>query len=170
MGGNRLFFPRTQDRLIDVTTAIQEAARNARAGSGSLGTGIGENLRGRDTGEIDGSEELSSESIQDAWREVYRIAGELRWSPDVWLGLSLKELVIAHDAHTLNAWDHTSAISAMIYNLRTVVIGVHSKRPPKPKNISDLHPYRRKERNQGMKITPDNFGVLRQVGNSMIGR
>ncbi len=94
--------------------------------------------------------------------------GVLKWTPAEWGPLTLRELTIAHDAAVLEKWDHTALTASLIHNLSIIVISAVSKKAnAKPKSLMDYHPYRQKEQ-QGLKLTPDNIGVLKQVAQGVV--
>lgn len=97
------------------------------------------------------------------------MVADLGWEPSSIWELKYRDLVIAHDSHLLAAWDHTSVVAAMLHNLGTIVINaLSSKARAKPRRPSDFHPYRKKVMT-GLKVTRDNFNILRTIGNALVG-
>ena len=84
--------------------------------------------------------------------------------------LTLREVVIQYDAHLVTRWDHTAQLSAMLYNLTATVHNLVGKSKVKTKATLDFHPYRKKGRKAGLKITPDNMSVLKQLGHAISKR
>jgi hypothetical protein len=78
-------------------------------------------------------------------------------------------LTIAYDTKLLNEWDHTSILTAGIYNLTCAVFNIVSKSRATPRPPSYFHPYRETKR-QGLAITQDNFSTLRSFGNAICSR
>lgn len=57
--------------------------------------------------------------------------------------------------------------AVQVYNLHMTVMHLGSKRKPKFRTLNDFHPYKKRQR-RGLRITPDNFNVLRQIGNALM--
>lgn len=90
----------------------------------------------------------------------------LGWTPADAEPLSLRELVVAHDAMLLERWDHTASLCVVTHNLMALVSGIGGKPTVKPKTVYDFHPYRAAPKT-GLVITADNFDMLRMIGNAM---
>jgi hypothetical protein len=97
------------------------------------------------------------------------MAGVLQWSPDKWLGLTLRQLVTPYDAYLVNTWDHTATVACLLHNIQATVINMGSKTRVKPKSLFDFHPYRKKPY-AGLRIGPKNMHLLRQLGNLIISQ
>ncbi len=97
------------------------------------------------------------------------MAGTLRWSPDKWKPLTLRQLVIHYDAYLIDRWDHTATVAVLLHNLQATVVNLVAKSAAKPKTFYDLHPYRKNPK-PGLSITPENFNVLRDIGNALVRR
>jgi hypothetical protein len=83
--------------------------------------------------------------------------------------LTLKELLYIHDSHLLNSWDQTAIIVSTVYNLTVTVSNALGGKRSKPKSMFDLHPYRDpNQKPSTKKINTQNFGVLRDIANSML--
>ena len=81
--------------------------------------------------------------------------------------MTLRELVIQHDAYQIDRWWHTAFISSHLYNLQIVVCNALSKGAKhKPKPPSEFHPFI-KQQKQGMRITAKTIGVLKSLGNAI---
>lgn len=81
---------------------------------------------------------------------------------DAWK-LTFKELTYLFDGKLLADWDHTAMLAAKLYNLSMITLNVASgKNKFKPKGYLDFHPYRKKPLT-GLKITPKNMSVLREL-------
>lgn len=52
---------------------------------------------------------------------------------------------------------------AMSHNVAVVMMCLWSKSKAKPKSAVDMHPFRKKKRD-GLKLRPDNIGVLKSLG------
>ena len=76
------------------------------------------------------------------------------------------ELLAAWDAKLLHDWDQTAAINQQLYQLLSAVCSFGKVRLPQ-KQLGDFHPYR-KSPPSGLRITKQNFGVLRHLGNAMV--
>jgi len=95
------------------------------------------------------------------------MAAVLDWTPRDWFGLSLRELCYSHDAKVLEEWDRVAVPAALIHNLSMIVVSLASKRPRTSyKSPQDFNPYRKKTR-RGLKVTADNIGLLKVIGNAM---
>jgi hypothetical protein len=98
------------------------------------------------------------------------MTGVLGWDPDSIWDFTLKDVVVAYDAKLVTDWDKTSTLSALLYNLTITVHNIMGKRRISPKSMFDLHPYRKPPKKRGLTITPENFGLLREIGNAMVAR
>lgn len=78
--------------------------------------------------------------------------------------MSLKDLILMHDAYLLDRWDGPAIVASQVYNLTIVVLRILSKSGAKSRSFEDFHPYRAKEK-RGLKINKSNFHLLRQVAN-----
>ena len=90
----------------------------------------------------------------------------LGWTPADALPLSLRELIVAHDAYVLERWDHTASVCCVVHNLMALVSGIGGKPTVKPAAAHDFHPYRSAPTKK-MVLTPETFDVLRLIGNAM---
>lgn len=88
------------------------------------------------------------------------------WPPADWLDMTLRELVIAHDAWLLERWDHTTCTMAALENLTLLVSSIGGKSRPKFVTPLQRHPYR-KHQASGLAIRSDNIGMLKAIGNSL---
>lgn len=102
-----------------------------------------------------------------AWAEIVQVGAVLGWSPQQWEDLTLRELLLSHDAYLLDRWDHTAHTAAMLHNLSITVVGLASKSRPRPRPMTYFHPFRKHARS-GLAITPGNIHVLKQVINSVV--
>jgi hypothetical protein len=84
-----------------------------------------------------------------------------------WRDCTLRELVVAYDAHQLDKWDQTALVACLVSNLTTTVGNLASKRGRrKPRQLTDFHPFRA-ARSAGTRITKSTFGVLRMIGDAI---
>lgn len=84
--------------------------------------------------------------------------------------MTLRELIISHDAVQVERWWHTSLIASQLYNLQTLVYnGLGGKKRMPPKSASDLHPFVN-PKPTGIKVSKKNFSVLKALGNAMCRR
>lgn len=76
--------------------------------------------------------------------------------------LTWRTLLVAHDAHLLNEWDHTATITAAVHNVMILLANAWGKNRLKPVSPDDIHPFRI-PKPKGLKVTPTNFGVLKNL-------
>ena len=95
--------------------------------------------------------------------------GTLGWTPQDAMPLTLRELTVCYDAYVLDRWDHTASLSVLVFNLTALVSGLGGKSRIRPRSMYDFHPYRTAPR-RGLRITTENFGVLRMIGNALAKR
>ncbi|MGD9647081.1 MAG: hypothetical protein AB7U73_15325 [Pirellulales bacterium] len=60
-------------------------------------------------------------------------------------------------------------LATLLRNLQVQVNNALSKKQQHPIEVLEAHPFR-KRKNRGLRITPENFGSLRQVVTAMHGR
>jgi len=96
--------------------------------------------------------------------------GVLGWDADSIWEMTFKELVQAYDSKLVTDWDKTATLAAGLYNLTITVYSMFGKRRIAPKSMFDLHPYRKPPKKRGLNITPENFGLLRDIGNAVVAR
>lgn len=85
--------------------------------------------------------------------------------------MTARRLIIAYDAHLIEKWNHTAQLSAMLHNLTiTVVNALGAKRKHPPKSPLDYHPYLKKNKTGGVRITPSNIGELKSLGKALCSR
>jgi len=94
------------------------------------------------------------------------VIATLGWTPAQAMPLTLRELVVMHDAYALDRWDHTASVCCVVHNLTALVSAIGGKPTVKPRTVFDFHPYRQTPR-QGLRITGENFDMLRLIGNAM---
>lgn len=92
--------------------------------------------------------------------------GAMGWPPGDAMRLTLRDIVVAHDAYLLDRWDHTASMCALTHNLTVIVSGFGGKSKMTPQTVYDFHPYRKAPKT-GMVLTAENFHVLRAIGNAM---
>lgn len=85
--------------------------------------------------------------------------------------MTLRELLIEHDAYQIDRWWHTAFITSQLYNLQTIVINALSRKggKMKPKEPSELHPFV-EHKVRGQKVTAATIGILKNLGNAMVGK
>lgn len=96
--------------------------------------------------------------------------GVLGWNPESIWPLTFKELIQAYDAKIVTDWDGWATLAAGLYNLTVTVHNIMGKRRISPKSMFDIHPYRKPPKKRGLHITPENFSILREIGNAMVSR
>ena len=102
---------------------------------------------------------------RDAWRDFYATLGVIGWTwRDVEV-LTLNEVTNAYDAKLLHDWDQTGTIAAVVYNVG-VIVASFGKCRARPRTMQDFNPYRERTR-KGMRITADDIGVLKLIGDTM---
>ncbi len=90
--------------------------------------------------------------------------GILGWSPqDIW-SLTLREVVIAHDARLMNQWDQTATIATLTANVSVVILNVLGKRQS-PMTFTDFQPYRQAKK-RGAAIT--DIRLLKPIGDALV--
>jgi hypothetical protein len=57
----------------------------------------------------------------------------------------------------------------MLNNLQSLVQNLGGGSKIKPKGVMDFHPYRKKQRS-GLRVTADDIGVLKALGNALSRR
>lgn len=87
-----------------------------------------------------------------------------------WRCCSLRELYVRAEQRQLEQWDHTASVCAVVHDLTCVVYNLSlslagsKKAPLKPKPATAFHPLRKEGSNtEKMKLTPENFHVLKQI-------
>jgi len=98
-----------------------------------------------------------------------QMLGVIGWTIDAVANLTLRQVTDAYDAKVLNDWDQTSSIACGIANVSGIMVSYMSKKRVRPRDMTDFHPYRKKKR-RGMIVQPEDIGVLRMVGNALMGR
>jgi len=88
---------------------------------------------------------------------------EKEWGP-----LKFWQLFRLYDLHLIERWDHTSHVLAQLHNLCAITVNIHTKSKIKPKPPAAYHPYRKKQR-QGLRVTSEDIGVLKTLGNALMG-
>lgn len=84
------------------------------------------------------------------------------------MSMTLKEALLLHDAHVLETWDHTAMIASTTYNVGVTVANSNGSKA-KARGMTYFHPYR-SNTERGLKITPDNFQLLRTLFASVRGK
>ncbi len=74
---------------------------------------------------------------------------------------------MAYEAKIYNEWNHTSQMSAQIYNISVLLANTFGKRKVQPRTPDHFHPFRKAQRS-GLKIDKSNFQSLRVVANAMM--
>lgn len=83
--------------------------------------------------------------------------------------MTLRQLIIRHDAVILTSWDHTTLIASEIHNTNHSVAAIPGmfskhKNPIKPVKAVELHPFREAPKKPGIQ----NIKVLQMVGDSFM--
>lgn len=97
------------------------------------------------------------------------MAGALRFPPDVFMRMTLRELAVQYDGLMQFHWDQTSLLAAQAHNLMFVASSMVGKSRMRPLGPDSFHPFGRPP-SRGLKITRDNIQVLRQVMGAMFSR
>lgn len=84
--------------------------------------------------------------------------------------MTMKELIIRHDAYLLDRWWGIAVLSSHLYNLQTIVHNALTTRHKmKPKSPAEMHPFLNPDARK-RKITPRNISLLKAIGNAMCSR
>ena len=92
--------------------------------------------------------------------------GVLGWTWEGCKNLTLAEITNAYDGKVLHDWDQASMLTAVVYNVG-VIVASFGKSKAKPRTMKDFHPYRDGKK-RGMRITAQDIGVLKMVGDAMV--
>jgi hypothetical protein len=90
------------------------------------------------------------------------------WLPCDVEPMSLRRLVVMHDAYVVDRWDRTATLAGLLDGLAATVRGLTDKNA-KPRSALSFHPYRNTKA-ASTKIAADNFGALRSLGNALVNQ
>lgn len=88
------------------------------------------------------------------------------WHPDTVWHLTLRNLVIAYDSLIFDQWNHTAVVACQVYNLSVLVVNMMGKSKIQPRTPEHFHPFMEVKK-RGLKITKDNFSILKVAANAM---
>ncbi len=78
--------------------------------------------------------------------------------------LTLRQLLIYHDAQLVSAWDETASLYSAMHNILVFLSQYLDKRSTmKYLTAQECHPLRSAHKRKGLRITPDNFGALKSI-------
>lgn len=72
---------------------------------------------------------------------------------------TLRQLFVSYDSFLLDRWDQTTTLHTALDNIFQLVSVLGSKKKPKLRDFSKLHPYRESVR----QITPQNVELLQAL-------